>query len=462
MNGFGSAVLSCVLLCACRSDVAEPAAVVQDPPPTNRIEVPELVRKNLGIEFVTVERRRVARTVRVPGHFELLPSARREHRAPVAGRVEILVEPLQQVEAGELLFRIDAPDWRRMQRELGDLGTNAEVTQARVVALRPLAAAHRAHEQSLRDAIAVLEGRIETLRETRDRVGGQAEQLANAGVQLAQIRADLAQAGEKHAETEAQIAELQANLRADQERIRLGLAVASALAGVSAERLAAVDATGTPAWRSLTALDVRATAAGTVDDLPAASGAWVDAHELVASVVDATRVRFRARGLQSDVARFGATGVAAVIPASVAAPSDQRIAGRLVLGPFADPIQRTVDLFVAFDTTASWARPGIVGFAEIETESGEQPELVVPLGAVVQDGLQRVLFRRDPADKDRVIRIDGDLGIDDGRWIEVKSGIKDGDEVVVAGAYELMLASSGTVTKGGHVHADGTFHEDHE
>ena len=73
-----------------------------------------------------------------------------------------------------------------------------------------------------------------------------------------------------------------------------------------------------------------------------------------------------------------------------------------------------------------------------------------------------VVFRRDPADPDKVIRVDADLGVDDGRWIEVKSGLMDGDEVVGPGAYELMLASSGSAPKGGHFHADGTFHEDHK
>ena len=54
---------------------------------------------------------------------------------------------------------------------------------------------------------------------------------------------------------------------------------------------------------------------------------------------------------------------------------------------------------------------------------------------------------------------------DDGMWIEVKSGIMDGDEIVMAGAFELVLASSNQSIKGGHFHADGTWHadgEDHE
>ena len=49
----------------------------------------------------------------------------------------------------------------------------------------------------------------------------------------------------------------------------------------------------------------------------------------------------------------------------------------------------------------------------------------------------------------------------DGEWIVVKTDLTDGDQVVVAGAYELMLASSDQTPKGGHFHADGTWHEDH-
>ena len=50
------------------------------------------------------------------------------------------------------------------------------------------------------------------------------------------------------------------------------------------------------------------------------------------------------------------------------------------------------------------------------------------------------------------------------RWIVIKSGVRLGDEIVMNGAYELKLATAlaGTQQKGGHFHADGTFHaEEH-
>ena len=68
--------------------------------------------------------------------------------------------------------------------------------------------------------------------------------------------------------------------------------------------------------------------------------------------------------------------------------------------------------------------------------------------------------RRDANDPDKVVRVEADLGLDDGRWVEVKSGLADGDEVVTAGAYELVLATSASAPKGGHFHADGTWHPD--
>jgi hypothetical protein len=130
----------------------------------------------------------------------------------------------------------------------------------------------------------------------------------------------------------------------------------------------------------------------------------------------------------------------------------------LLLGAEADPGQRTIDLFLEPAVPVAWARPGVAGFLEVDTSGTAEPVLAIPLAATLQDGLDRVLFRRDPKDADKVIRQEADLGLNDGRWVEVKSGLIDGSEVVLAGAYELMLASSGSAAKGGHVHSDGTFH----
>ena len=100
---------------------------------------------------------------------------------------------------------------------------------------------------------------------------------------------------------------------------------------------------------------------------------------------------------------------------------------------------------------------------EITIESTAGMVLAIPLSAVMKDGLTHVFFKRDPFNLNKAIRVEADLGVHDGRWIEVKSEVGPKDEVVLNGAYELNLASTtnGATQKGGHFHADGSFHGGH-
>ena len=86
--------------------------------PTNRVDIPDSVRKNLGITFAKVEARDVAQTLRVPGRFELLPTARREVRTPLGGRIELLVAENERVEVGTPLYRLDSAAWRALADEI--------------------------------------------------------------------------------------------------------------------------------------------------------------------------------------------------------------------------------------------------------------------------------------------------------------------------------------------------------
>ena len=135
---------------------------------------------------------------------------------------------------------------------------------------------------------------------------------------------------------------------------------------------------------------------------------------------------------------------------------ETRAAVRLGIGADAD--ERTVEILMTPADPPAWARPGVSAQLEIVSDGGAI-ELAIPLSATIRDGLRTLFFRRDPGNPNQVIRVEADLGANDGAWVVVESGVKEGDEVVLDGVYQLMLASSGASPKGGHFHADGTFHE---
>ena len=463
-------------LAACSNEAStdnqEPTAPETDesdnaPVDPSRIPVPPTVRSNLGITFVTVERRVVEQTRRIPGRFEYLPTAHREYRTMLPGRVELLVQQFERVEAGQALFRVESPAWHELQQQLAGAESAAEELEVELAAFDSLSTAHNEHEIELQGSIAVLESRVAKLEELGQAGGGRITELAEARSALASARANLAAAQEKGAELALSKSTNTVKLGGLRNKAELLLKSMATLLDVEPDELSTPkgdDERELAPWRTLSALTVVAQESGFVESITTTDGAWADERALVLGTVQPERVRFRAMGLQSDLGllRDGLDG--RIVPP---APTNARRAvglqdtmeGKLSLGLSADAESRTVDLFVVPESLAEWARPGVAAQLEITTDSTAVPELAVPVAAVQQDGLEAVLFRRNPKKPNEVIRIEGDLGADDGRWVSVLSGLRDGDEVVLDGSFQLMLATSGTIQKGGHFHADGTFHE---
>jgi multidrug resistance efflux pump len=442
------------------------------PAPTNRVDINASVRQNLGITFAKVESRNVARTLRVPGRFELLPTAKREYRAAASGTVELLVQQYQTVEAGTPLYRLDSPRWREMQKELADAEASVQLAQAGVDSIAPLLAAHEDHHTEIGKAVDLWSARVATLEQLQAAGGARGDEVAQAKASLASSRSELAETLEKEAELLARKAETAAQLDAAQSRREFLYEAAATLLGRATDvRILTAGGKILPRWRNINGIEVRALAPGIVESVEVVSGGVIDQHAHVLSTVQPDQVRFRAVGLQSDLPRLASGQRARVVPAQTAtaagtAASDDRIEGTLTLAPTGDPERRTLDLILtpgdgssALPAAPSWARAGVSAFLEVVTSGNGGDELAIPLKCVARDGTQAIIFRRDPADPNKAIRMDADLGLDDGRWVVIKSGVAQGNEIVLDGVYQLMVATSGTITKGGHFHPDGTFHE---
>lgn len=191
-----SCALGCgLLLASCtRPEAATPpAATAAEPPPSNRIAVPPTVRSNLGITFATVERRAVARTLRMPGRFEFAPHARREYRTMLGGRVELRVAQFDAVEPGRVLFTLDSPQWRELQEKLNATESQRRQAIARAETIDPLMAAHERHHDELEGAVEIWTERVQQLERSLGTGVVTAEEFAQARATLATTRAELAE-----------------------------------------------------------------------------------------------------------------------------------------------------------------------------------------------------------------------------------------------------------------------------
>ncbi len=469
-----------MLIAACAFSCGRPAvptakAPTEDahseaPADPNRIAVPPAVRQNLGITFAKVERRAIESTLRAPGRFEILPSAHAEYHTAIAGRVELHVKELERVTSGQPLYTLTSLDLHGIQERLADAEASVERLKAEIDAYPKLRAAHFRHESMLEVSIEISESRVEQLTKMSEAGGGRSIELINARAALAKAQAELAGAQETEAELEITFTRNMLAYGSQSKLVEILLTTLSSDTGLTREALlkevAGPSGKPGPAWRSLNEIVVVADSDGRVETLGETSGAWVSERTVILTTVRTDELRFRAKGLQSDlgVLRDGLSATIVEVPSGSGATGPAAVVipmvGQLEIGLEADATSRTIDLLVQPAGFAPWARPGVTAQLEIQLQGGAAPELAIPTSAVRQDGLHSIFFRRNPKDPNEVIRIEGDFGPGDGRWVSVLSGLRDGDEVVVDGSFQLMLATSGTQQKGGHFHADGTFHGD--
>ena len=435
--------------------------------PSDRVAIPSAVRSNLGITFARVERRQVEDTLRVPGRFEYLPTAAREYRSMLPGRVEILVEQFQKVDAGTTLFRIDSPQWREIQQSIAQADANLKEAKAELASYEPLMAAHAQHDQNLIQNIKIWSERVKELETLVRNDDDKKKEYTIAQSSLAEARATLSEVREEDAKLYASRVITENRVNAAQAQFKLAIDNAASLIDVSPKQLletSTLNPNSLPIWRRIKTLEIQAKESGVVESIDVTNGTWVETGANILTMVQPVRLRFHAFGLQSDLGVLKDGLKAKIVPpvptsAGTAIPIHDTMSGRLQVGLEADTEKRTIDLYVTPDELSSWARPGVAAQLEIITAATESPELAVPMAAVQQDGLVPVLFRRDPKNPNQAIRIEADLGMDDGRWVTVLSGLRDRDEVVLDGGFQLMLATSGSIQKGGHFHADGTYHE---
>jgi RND family efflux transporter MFP subunit len=197
---------------------------------------------------------------------------------------------------------------------------------------------------------------------------------------------------------------------------------------------------------------LRAPVTGNVIEVNARPGAFVRAGDRVFRVAAPDRrwLEIRvpehyANGLQNTSGAWfdGNSGNAVVLDVGTGAQVVQ-------VATAVDPATRTASVTIEYPTAQG---PEAVGsrFAAHVFTSAPKPLLAIPRSAVIDDGGREVVYVQTGGES--FVRRAVDLGIYDGAYVEVESGLKGGDRVVSSGAYFVKLAAAGGEELGhGHAH----------
>jgi len=327
------------------------------------------------VQTATASRRALSVPILADGRLE--PPAGGEVRAPEAAVIgAVLVREGQRVRGEAWVVRLENPDLS--QRVLASRSDAQQLDAA-------LAAAQRDRDQAR--AVADTDAR-----------------LLKSGA-ITRFEAD--QANEKLHQADAQVADL----------TRRRLIAGNATHGLEARAGGMI---------------LRAPADGVVYNLPRA-GESVAPGQLIATVSDPQHIRVRARVDAPDLPRVQA---GQRITVTFDGLPNQRWQGRVILVPpgLRQAGAREVGEVIGEISGDAAALPANAS-VNVEIIVGEkQNALVIPRGALQRDGATRFVYRFVD---DKAVRTPVQVGLIGPTDVEIASGLKEGDRVIVPGAVQL-------------------------
>ncbi len=418
--------------------VAEEAAGAEPPD-----MVPFLLEQQwkIGTLYEPVAKRTLVHRLAIPGRIVAPQGASASISPPVSGR---LMPPPDgrlprigdHVVAGQILALIEP---QLSAAEVYELGANRAGIQAleTELALRELDLDTKALE--VERSILISSARLDYARRALERVS--------------QLR-------EKGVGTEQQHDEAQQNVRLAQAEHQAAQAMKQSYEGARA-RLAGLrdraipDRDGTGSAVAANQMPLAAPITGEIVSVAHIEGEMLDvAHEEVYRIVNRDRVWIEADISEFDLSELTENpGATMVLPAYPTRSFDiiDSGSGHLVnIGSIVDPHTRTVRVVYEMPNPEGLFRIGM--FANVFLETRTAVDVVaLPEKAIVLDNGQPTAY----------VLIDGEcfqkrkleLGIRDNGWVEAKSGMLEGERVVIRGAYAIKLASLSPAEFGhGHGH----------
>ncbi len=209
--------------------------------------------------------------------------------------------------------------------------------------------------------------------------------------------------------------------------------------------------TGLPG-KSLERFPLRSPISGNITKIKMTPGAQVEAGATLFTVIDLDSVWIEGRLFEMDIPKLGSVEQAhfdteALATPITLTPPDSRL---ITIGQIIDPVHRSVPLIMQVDNKSRHLRIGMHGHLAVPTGKTEN-DVAIPKSALVDDRGIPVVFIH--AGGETFERRELALGIENAGYVQVKSGIEEGERIVTKMAYRIYLASLSTqLPQHGHAH----------
>lgn len=382
------------------------------------ISVSALGQSAAGIVLQTLTPTDLPNEITVPGKIEIIPTMQFDQHAALSGRVaKVAVQPGEHVTKGQTLAVIESTEMNQLA---------AQYLQSRLDTFTELAAQRAKLDNEVRQAEDNLHLCDENLKRIRqlysDKIAAQKDVL------LAETDYDLALARAETARTSRDIMlkTLRARVKLIQEPIRQRLQII----GVDAKHIDQMLAK----QETLTEVPIIAARSGIVTDILTSPGQGIDASSNLFTIADLSKVWATAHVYENDMTRMHLGEPVAV---KVHALPGTLVHGKLTfIGSQVDPVTRTLPVRCELANVDGRLKPDM--YAELIIETAEsRPVIAVPKDALVNTNTsppgQAVFVQEGNAYKQIRVQTGRQLG----DRVEVLSGLRAGDKLVVRGAFQL-------------------------
>ena len=406
--------------------------------PARAIQVDPTTTKRLGLTVEPVTRQRLAFGVKTTGQIESLPNQQVEVTTPVGGTVtRLLVQPGDSVQAGQAVAMMTSPELAELRTTAFDRKAEATAAVQQAQADLRLAQQNLTQQkrivatdiQQARTEVNVAQERYDKDRMLLERGAIPRRQVLESESNLAAARAALAKAesGLPVSEAQAQLQRAQSSLEVARSRVRLSEQTYQ----TRLQQLgASPNADGT--------LTVTAPISGVVADRETTKGeSGEDAGKKIMTIVNGSSVQVSGDIFEKDQAQVQ---VGQRVRVKANGLPNRSFNGEInVVGAIVNGESRVIPVKAELDNAAGLLKPGM--FVELEVLTNRTPAavLVVPKAAIVEtNDKQRVVFVQNGNAFESTAVV---LGRAAGNFVEVTSGLFDGDRVVTQGAPMLYAQS---------------------